>query len=350
VADAAAPNILVIRRHYVGDLVLLGSFLSNLRLHWPAARLTVLADEGYAEILALNPDRPDVWQVPRRGRRIGRTLALLRRLRAAGFTHVFDIDNNDRTALCTRITGAPFRAGFAWKRGRLRQKLAYTHPVPVDPVAYEARHITEHYLDLLGPAGVPIATRKVALEVPEAERAAALALLAERNPDRKPVVLLHPGSSSSFRLWPADRFARTADRVQRELGAVVMLVGGPKESALLREIARFAETPLAVLPQPIPLARLAAVFAQARAVLCHDSGPMHIAAAVGTKVVALFGSQSRALWGPLGDGHQVLQAQLPCGSACVAPGQCNPANAYRSYCVRRIGEDEVFQALAGVLR
>jgi ADP-heptose:LPS heptosyltransferase len=112
VADPAAPNILVIRRHYVGDLVLLGSFLANLRLHWPGARLTVLVDEGYAEILALNPDRPDVWQVPRRPPRLGRTLELLRRLRGAAFTHVFDIDNNDRTALCTRITGAPFRAGF----------------------------------------------------------------------------------------------------------------------------------------------------------------------------------------------------------------------------------------------
>jgi ADP-heptose:LPS heptosyltransferase len=349
VADPAAPNLLVIRRHYVGDLVLLGSFLANLRLHWPQARLTVLVDEGYGEILALNPDRPEIWQVPRRGPRLGRTLDLLRRLRSAGFTHVFDIDNNDRTALCTRITGAPFRAGFAWRRGRLRQRLAYTHAVPVDPVAYEARHITDHYLDLLGPAGVPIATRKVALEVPEGERAAAAALLGERNPDGKPLILLHPGSSSSFRLWPADRFARTADLVQRELGAVVVLVGGPKESNLLREIARCAETPLATLPQPISLAGLAAAFAQARVVLCHDSGPMHIAAAVGTKVVALFGSQSRALWGPLGDGHRVLQATMPCGSACVAPAECNPSNAYRSYCVRRIGEDEVFQALAGGL-
>ena len=63
-ADPAAPNLLVIRRHYVGDLVLLGSFLSNLRLHWPDARLTVLADEGYTEILSLNPDRPEVWEVP----------------------------------------------------------------------------------------------------------------------------------------------------------------------------------------------------------------------------------------------------------------------------------------------
>ncbi len=350
VADTAPPNILVIRRHYVGDLVLLGSFLSNLRLHWPAARLTVLADEGYAEILAMNPDRPDVWQVPRRGRRLGRSLSLLRRLRSAGFTHVFDIDNNDRTALCTRITGAPFRAGFAWKKGRLRQRLAYTHAVPVDPAVYEARHITEHYLSLLEPAGVPVATRKVSLDVPDADLAAASSLLVERNPASLPVVLVHPGSSSSFRIWPAGRFARTADRVQRELGAVVMMVGGAKEASLIREIARMAATPIATFDRPLSLARLAALIARVDVLLCHDSGPMHIASAVGTRVVALFGSQSRALWGPLGTGHQVLQASMPCGSACVAPAECNPANAYKSYCVRRIGEDEVFEAIKATLR
>jgi lipopolysaccharide heptosyltransferase II len=349
VADPAAPNILVIRRHYVGDLVLLGSFLSNLRLHWPLCRLTVLADEGYTEILALNPDRPGVWQVPRRGQRLFRSLDLLRRLRRAGFTHVFDLDNNDRTALCTRITGAPFRAGFAWKRGRLRQRLAYTSAVPVDPAAYETRHITEHYLSLLMPAGVPIATRTVSLVVPEAELAAASSLLAERNPGGRPVVLLHPGSSSSFRIWPADRFARMADRVQQELGALVLLIGGPKESSLIHEISRGAKTPVGSFERPLSLARLAALFARADAVLCHDSGPMHMAAAVGTRVVALFGSQSRALWGPLGAGNQVLQAPLPCGAACVAPGECDPANAYKSYCVRRIGEDEVLEAIAALL-
>lgn len=347
--DTAAPRILVIRRHYVGDLVLLGSFLASLRAHWPGASITVLADEGYADILALSPDRPLVWQVPRRPPRLGRTMDLLVRLRRAGFTHVFDLDNNDRTALCTRITGAPFRAGFDWSRGRLRQRLAYSHTVRVDPAVYRSRHITEHYLSLLAPAGVPVATREVALAVPGTEIDAASAMLASRNPEGRPVVLLHPGSSSAFRLWPAERFARTADRAQLELGAAVVVVGGPAEASLVRDIVRTAATPLASIEPPVPIVRLAALLARARAVLCHDSGPMHMAAAVGTPVVALLGSQSPAQWGPLGRGNRVLQAPIPCGEACVAPGRCDPANDYRTYCVRRIREDDVFEALQGVL-
>jgi ADP-heptose:LPS heptosyltransferase len=348
---AAPPNILVIRRHYVGDLVLLGSFLTNLRLHWPAARLTVLADEGYGDVLALNPDRPAVWLVPRRGPRLRRSLALLGRLRAAEFTHVFDIDNNDRTALCTRATGAPFRAGFGWGRGRLRQCLAYTHVVPVDPAVYRARHITEHYLSLLAPAGVPVATREVRLRPPEDELSAAAAVLREKNPSGRPVVLLHPGARSPLRQWPADRFARTADRVQRELGATVLLVCGNSELPLAREIARRATTPVDVIEPPLSVARLAALFAQAGVLFCNDSGPMHIAAAVGARVVALFGGQNRAVWAPLGPGSRTLQAPMPCGAACVAPNECDRGNTDRSHCVRRIREAEAFEALAdGVSR
>jgi ADP-heptose:LPS heptosyltransferase len=118
----------------------------------------------------------------------------------------------------------------------------------------------------------------------------------------------------------------------------------------MRGIIGAADAPLASIEPPVSIARLAALLARARAVLCHDSGPMHMAAAVGTPVVALFGSQSRALWGPLGGGNRVLQAPMPCGGACVAPDACDRTNAYRSYCVRRIGEEEVFAALKDVLR
>jgi ADP-heptose:LPS heptosyltransferase len=72
---------------------------------------------------------------------------------------------------------------------------------------------------------------------------------------------------------------------------------------------------------------------------------MHVATAVGTPVVALFGSQNVALWRPVGDRHILLQATTPCGDACVAPGQCVPSDSYRSYCVRRIAVDEVCTAI-----
>ena len=97
------PRILIIRRRYLGDVVLLGPFLQTLRRHWPEARLTVLVDPGYAGILDVNPTVDEV--IPYCGG-VGAMVSLWRKLRAARFTHLFDLDCNDRSALVTVLSGA----------------------------------------------------------------------------------------------------------------------------------------------------------------------------------------------------------------------------------------------------
>lgn len=342
----AQPRILVIRRRYTGDLVLLGAFLRNLRLHWPEAAVTALVDEGYADILGLNPDVGRVLQIPRHGPgRLRRESALLRALRSARFTHVFDLDTSDRTALLTWLTGAPCRAGFRSDRHSRRRSLAYTHIKTVPPEEYYAHSIVEYFLRLLPLAGVPVATRECRLEPRPDDLLRAAALFPS---SRAPRVLLHPGSRSSYRIWPLDRFARIADRLVAETGAQVVLIGGPSEQPLIEGIRAAARTPLTVIPPPGDVCAFAACARQADVLLCHDSGPMHIAAAVGTRIVALFGSQSRIVWAPVGKGHRILQAPLPCTN-CSLPKECDPANSYKNYCIRRIGEDEVFSAVRAVL-
>ena len=92
--SAPPPSVLVIRRRYLGDIVLLGSGFRNLRLHWPLARITALVEEPYGDVLVLNPDVNGVLALPRRTREWP---GFLRCLRQARFTHVFDFDNNERT-------------------------------------------------------------------------------------------------------------------------------------------------------------------------------------------------------------------------------------------------------------
>jgi ADP-heptose:LPS heptosyltransferase len=104
------PNILVIRRRYLGDIVLLGSLLRSLKAHWPAARVTALVEKPYGEILALNPDVDSVLALP--ARRL-EWPGFLRRLRRAGFTHVIDIDNTEKTALVARASAACSRRSEA---------------------------------------------------------------------------------------------------------------------------------------------------------------------------------------------------------------------------------------------
>src|SRR5262249_22181391 len=123
-------------------------------------------------------------------------------------------------------------------------------------------------------------------------------------------ILLHPGSRSAWRQWPAENFAAVCDRIQDDLGAQVFVVGGPTDQPAIAEIAARPRMPLVTLRAPLPIPQFAALASQFDVLLCHDSGPMHVAAAVGTRVVALLGSQNPAVFAPPGTGHVILQPPL----------------------------------------
>jgi ADP-heptose:LPS heptosyltransferase len=356
--SAPAPRLLVIRRRYLGDIVLLGSVFRNLRQHWPAARVTALVEPPYAGVLALNPDVDAVLSIAPSPGSPAAWWRLLRTLRAGRFTHVLDFDNTDKTALLARFTGAPFRATLHLENVRRHFPSLYTATAFVSSPDYSAQSITETYLRLLVSAGVPVATRLVRL-VPRAEDLAfTRGLLAQgpgvpeaepTNPNTKPKTLLvHPGSRSPFRLWPPERFGEVCRRVKIELGARVVLIAGPGEEDVLHQVLSHAGTDPMVIDQPLAVPQFAALAAQVDLLLCHDSGPMHLAAAVGTPVVALYGSQNATVWRPLGDFHTVLQPPMPCRN-CVAPDACVPGDSYRNYCIRNLGVDQVFAAIRAQL-
>ena len=229
------PKILVIRRRYLGDVVLLGSVFRNLRLHWPAAHLSALVEAPYREILSLNPDVVAVLCLPQGPLAWPR---FLRAVRGAGYTHVLDIDNTEKTALIARMSGAPVRV--ALHHGSHRPKLrSFYSDVVYDPEGeHEGRPITEYYLKILGPAGVPVVTREVRLVPRESDVADWRRFVGAQGQ----TLLVHPGSRSPMRIWPSSHFAAVCDRVQDEMGAQVVLVGGPAERALVAEIRGLARS------------------------------------------------------------------------------------------------------------
>lgn len=344
---AAAPHYLVIRRRYLGDIVLLGSVFRNLRLHAPQGRITAVVEPAYAGVLALNPDVDAVLPLPAS---LGQWPGFLGRLRAAGATHVLDFDNTDKTALIARLSGAGQRATFNRELIPFNYGWAYTQTARVTNHDYDRQHITETYLRLLGAVDVPVAAREVRLKPKDDDIAYARSLLASKIEDQKSKILIHPGSRSAFRLWPAERFAAVIDRCQRELGAGAVLVGGPGEAAIIEDIrARCATAPV-VLNETLSVPRLAALMSLFPVLLCHDSGPMHLAASVGVRVVALYGSQNAVIWRPLGPQHTVLQTSLPCSCLPDLPQPCVKSDSYRSYCVRKLEPADVFAAVAAALR
>jgi ADP-heptose:LPS heptosyltransferase len=335
------PKILVIRRRYLGDVVLLGSLLRNLKLHWPQAHVAALVEPAYAPVLGLNPDVDEVICPP------GGALAwpaFASGLRRSRFTHVLDIDNTERTAIIARLSGAPMRITLHHGEHALKMRSLYTDAVYEPAAEHEGQPMTEYYLKALGPAGVPVATRDIRLVPRESEVAEWRRFVGARGR----TLLLHPGSRSPSRIWPADRFAAVSDRAQDELGAQVVLAGGPANGALISEIRSLAKSHIMALDKAPSVPGFAALARACTVLLCHDSGPMHVAAAVGTPVVALYGSQNPVLFRPHGPGHTQLVPDLPC-SACVAPGTCVPADSYRNLCVRLHTVETVFAAVKAAL-
>ncbi|MEX2043759.1 MAG: glycosyltransferase family 9 protein, partial [Opitutus sp.] len=267
---APAIRILVIRRRYLGDIVLLGSVLRNLRLHWPGAHLSVLTEAAYAGVLSLNPDIDGALTFPRD---MTQWPGFIRALRRARFTHVLDFDNTDKTALASRLTGARVRATFDRELIPFRHARFYTHAARVTNAFYDSHHITETYLALPAAIDVPVVSREVRL-VPHREDLAAISDLLGGQLKTSGVtryhrrVLVHPGSRSEHRIWPLERFAAVCDRLQNELDVQVFLTAGPRERPLIEKIRAAAHSHIVLAKTPATVGGLAALAAEFDAFLC----------------------------------------------------------------------------------
>jgi ADP-heptose:LPS heptosyltransferase len=342
----ATPRILVIRRRYLGDIVLLSSVFRSLRRHWPQAHLAVLVERAYAGVPAMNPDVDDILEMPHG---LIEWWRLVRTLRREKFTLVLDFDNRRKTAWITRLSGAAGRVALHHGPKVCRPRFYTQHEIAEDDFLVN-RHITDFYHRMLRAVDVPLVSEPFSLtpRAADLEFVRQLPELASLPPGR-PRLLVHPGSRSTYRVWPAESFAEVCDRLQAEGSASVIFVAGPAEQTIVNAIRQRMRTPVVCLQRPLEVPQLAALFASVDLLLCHDSGPMHLAAAVGTRVVALYGSQNLANWRPLGAHHTVLQPPLPCVN-CVCPGICQPDDSYFNYCVRNITVPDVLAALRAQLQ
>ena len=343
--NESAPCILVIRRRYLGDLVLLGPVLHSLRAHWPQAHIAVLTEASYAGVLAINPDVNETLHFPHG---MGDWWALWQKLRSTKYTHVFDFDNREKSALITWVSRAAQR--FALHNGvRATWGWAYStiELVPVDFLI--GRHVTTYFSRLLQAAKVPVLTDFAGLK-PAPHDVAAMSKLPAISalPDERPRLLVHPGSRSEFRLWSAENFASVLDTMVAQNIASVTLIAGSNERHLVDAIAQGMTQVVARIDDSLSVPQLAALLAQFDALLCHDSGPMHVAAAVGTPVVALFGAQGSVVFAPLGEGAVLLSPPIPCVN-CVSPETCVKGDTYRMRCVQNISTGEVVAALSKIL-
>lgn len=323
-------SCLVIAPNWIGDAVLSLPFLRALRRAHPADRLAVVAPARPAAIYRAEGSADTVFTRSSLARDAAR-------LRREGFSEAWLLPNSFRAALLAFLSGVPQRIGYATDR---RGALLTRSLPPPPPVGHQLRD----YDLLLRSEGIEPDPGPPRLQVPErAARRARQALETAGVPSEAGPVLLCPASAfARTKRWPVERYgALAAALLGRGLDCAAVV--GPGENALGRRVGESAGAPVPVVGVELDPVELAAVLAQARAVVANDSGPMHLAAAVGTPVVALFGPTDPGRTSPAGAPSRVLDRYVFC-SPCFKT-EC----PYGHECMKEIAVEDVLHAVEELL-
>ena len=328
-------SFLIVRLGSLGDVVHAIPVAAALRRHFPSARIDWIVDPRYMQLLDLVPvlDRTIAFDTralldgaKRRG-----FLRLLRELRQVRYDVVFDLQGLLKSAALARAAGGMRVVGFP--RRHLREPLArvfYTHTV--DPGS--AAHVIDKNLALLSAAGVQDRRPMFPLTIPASP-------IVDSAVRRFPqgFVLINPGAAWPNKRWPAARFGAVAAAMKQAHGVSALVLWGPGERQLADEVVA-ASGGAAEILAPTTIQEMAGVARAARLMISGDTGPLHVAGAVGTPLVALFGptrSERNGPWAP----HDISISRVE-RCVCVYERRCRRDVP----CIEDIGVDDVLDAVA----
>lgn len=309
--EAEIENILVVELWNIGDVILLLPFLAQLRKIFPRASVTLLGRKHARELLEASGFVDEFIEADLAWTQNGRKynplaydwramLRIARSLRRKKFDVAFECRMHVREQVVLALSGAERRIGYAFEGdpGVLTDALDVTD---------DDRHKVDDWLRLLEPFGGAVNVPQPRLELFAAERASAKELLAALGVrDTDVVVGIHPGASVPEKRWPLERFALIAESLASRDGIRVLAFSDPSGYG-----AEIGEIP-GVVPIAVGLRELAAIIERCNLLVCNDSGPMHIAGALGVPTVAIFGSGVDRWFSPLGTGHRLLSREMEC--------------------------------------
>lgn len=322
---------LVVKLRHHGDVLLTSPVIQVLKNHAPHVDVDTLVYEDTREMLTEHPAISQVFGIDREWKHQGvfrqgaAELKLLRALRARQYDLVIHLTDHPRGAWLTRLLGprysvAPRAQGIDGGRDSRWWKKSFTHTFPLPRATL--RHTVESNLDALRRLGIyPAEPEKKLVLVPgEAAEKKVLGLMALHGIEHKRFIHIHPTSRWFFKTWPSANFAQLILELGKSgIRVVLTAAPAPNERAMIAEIKNLLKAPVVDLTGSLSLKELAALTGHARAFVGVDSAPMHMAAAMQTPTVALFGPSSEALWGPWGVVHRIVASTEPRHS-------CRPCN------------------------
>jgi predicted lipopolysaccharide heptosyltransferase III len=305
-------NILVIKLRYIGDVLLATPTVRAIKAARPNVRVTMMVNRGTEDVLSGNPDVDEIMVLDKGS--LTAQSRFIAGLRGRQFDAVIDLTDGDRSAFLTWISGAPVRIGFNDEH-RWRGKY-YTEVVP--PRA-GVQHRIDRDQEALKPMNVQAGPGDPVLWLTPEERNSADELLDQFGVQRsQSMVILQPGARYWFKAWPPERFAELADYLTSRYGCRVLIGGSDQDIDLAQQIRQRAKNHPIIMAGRTTIKQFASIAKKSALFVGSDSGAMHIASAVGTPVVALFGPSNPREWGPRGGPVEVLYKEIDCRS-CFHP-------------------------------
>ena len=331
-------NLLIIKLRYIGDVLLATPTVRAIKAARPDVRVTMMVNRGTEDVLSGNPDIDELIALDKGS--LAAQSRLIAGLRHRRFDTVIDLTDGDRSAFLSWTSGAPVRIGFndedRWRGHYYAQVVQSLSGV---------RHRIDRDLEALKPLGIQAVSKAPQLWLTPEEENSADQLLDQLGVQRsQSTVILQPGARYWFKAWPPERFAELADRLTSQYGCQVLIGGSDQDDDLAQQIRQMAKSRSIIMAGRTTIKQFAAIAKKSALFVGSDSGAMHVATAVGTPVVALFGPSNPAEWGPRGGAAEVIYKGLDCRT-CFHPtclrGEQN--------CMQLITIDEVIMAAARLL-
>jgi heptosyltransferase I len=336
-----AQRICVIKPSALGDIVQSLPLLGALRQRFPSARISWVVNRELSDLLTGHPELHEVIPFDRRGP-LSSVGQLLWDLRQRRFDLAFDLQGLLRTGLMTLATGARLRIGL--ETAREGSALACHELIPGTSRQVPAHQRYWRVAETLKVGDLP---RLARVPTTAADRSWVL--------DRlwglpRPLVAVHPGAKWVTKRWPPEKFAELAVRFARRYAGTVITVGGngdwPAATTITAAVGESGGRAVN-LAGTTTLRQLAALLGAVDLVVSNDSGPMHLAAAMGTPVVGIFTCTSPVISGPAGPGHRVVATHLPCAAGYHKT--CPHRGPDHLACFRELDVERAWSAFAAAL-
>jgi heptosyltransferase-2 len=337
-------RILIARTDRIGDVILSTPVIKALRERYPKAYIAMMVSAYAKDVVEGNPylDKVIVLDKDKQHKGWFGSFKFIGRLKKNKFDLCLILHPTNRVHLLTYLSGIPKRVGYDRKSGfLLTDKIKHSKQ-------FGLKHELDYNLDLLRYLGIEASDKELFIPI-KAESEKWLEELFKREGinEADKLLAIHPAASCPSKIWPAERFAEASDKLAEKYGFKILVIAGPKDAAVAKNLVSHMRSATINLGAKTSVTQLASLLKRCKLLISNDSGPVHIASAVGTPVISIFARNQAGLspkrWGPVGKNDKILHKAI-----CI---ECLAHKCKKQFaCLKAITVEDVISAADVILK